>query len=128
MPVTLTKAPYGFTVVMSGLVTAADLEGHLVEARNVLPSAGSFGLLVDQRDCKVLDATAQAKHTECIQYFMSQGLVRVADVLASAVLTMQVSRLVAASPAAPYFLAVDGKNPRWQQISLDWIVKGVRES
>jgi hypothetical protein len=123
---TLEKSQHGFHCTMRGTVTEADIDGYLAEANRLLPVGQSFHLIVDQRDCKVLLGPEQAKMVEVMDFFAQRGLSRVAVVTTSSIVAMQMNRLAAESPAGQIQLAIDGTDPRWAQIALDWVADGKR--
>jgi hypothetical protein len=123
---TLEKSKQGFRCTMQGTVTESDIDGYLADADRLLPVGQSFHLIVDQRDCKVLLGPEQARMVEVMDFFARRGLSRVAVVTTSAIVAMQMNRLAAESPAGKIQLAIDGTDPRWDQIALDWVVEGKR--
>lgn len=123
---TLEKSKHGFRCTMRGTLNEADIDGYLAEADRLLPICQSFHLIVDQRDCKVLLGPEHARMVEVMDFFAQRGLSRVAVVTTSSIVAMQMNRLAAESPAGKIQLAIDGTDPRWDQIALDWVVEGKR--
>jgi hypothetical protein len=126
MTVTLTKAPHGFTMVMSGSIVAAEMDAMVAQARTMLPASGPFGLITDQREAKLIPPDVQAQQDDIIKLFVSRGLARVAMLCPTAVATMQALRIVEGTPIEGIFYAVNGKDPKCWQIATDWVVKGER--
>jgi len=124
---TLEKAKHGFTCVMSGVVSEADIDGYLEEAKRLLVSvsSGRFGLIVDQRECRLLAEVVQVKLGDVIKLFRSRGLDRVAIVCPTSVMAMQMNRIAAGSGAAGVQFALNGSDSQWMQKALAWVDKGI---
>ena len=123
---TLSKESHGYTCVMSGQITEGDIQGYLAQARQMLPTTGSFNLLVDQRNSRVLNEAAQQGMTEIMRLFASRGLARVAVICASTVVAMQINRLAAGSPVGDKQFALNGNDPNWHAAAMTWLESGIR--
>jgi hypothetical protein len=123
---TLSKESHGYTCLMSGQITEDDIQGYLAQARQMLPTTGSFNLLVDQRDSHVLSDKVQQGMSEVMRLFASRGLARVAVICASTIVAMQMNRLAAGSPVGDQQLALNGKDPNWRAEAVAWLESGIR--
>lgn len=121
----LEKADHGFTCTMTGTVTDLEIDSYLETAKRMLPAGGTaFGLLVDQRDCRLLADSVQVRMGEVIKFFRSRGLERVGIVCPSAVLAMQMNRIATQSGASGVQYALNGTDPEWTAKAQAWIQAG----
>jgi hypothetical protein len=120
-------APFGFRITIGDRVSLEEATEQLIESRTLLRVCTKpFGVLVDIRTLQPLADDVQAVIDETQRLYRRSGLERSAVVLASAIMTIQFMRIAKDTGVYAHERYVDAsKSPRWEQLALDWIVRGI---
>jgi hypothetical protein len=123
----LETTEYGFKITLDGRVTFDEAKQAFDESSSLLKTCRKpFGVLVDIRTLKPMLDDVQASVDETQRLFRANGLQRSAVVLASAIMTMQFTRIAKDTGIYNHERYVNaGTVPNWHDVALAWIVDGV---
>lgn len=119
----ISKKNFGYKLTFSGTISADEMKKWVSESQQTLNSSPqSFGVLVDMRDLKPLEADAQAEMQKGQKLYKQNGMERSAVILSNAVITMQFKRIARKTGIYDFERYFDASSePKWKEKALDWI-------
>ena len=125
---TIEKKTYGYRLTFSGWIRNAEMQAWVQEAKQVLSchQGDGFGVFVDMRDLKPLEADTSAVMVEGQAAFKQKGMVRSVVILSSPIVAMQFRRLAKDSGIYQWERYLDTQSVKdYQSVGEAWITKGI---
>jgi len=121
------KRCFGYRLMFGGFIKAEEMSRWVEESRAALEDAPpEFGVFVDMRSLKPLPVESRPVMEEGHKLYKGKGMVRSAVILNDLVTAMQFKRLAKESGIYAWERYIDAEsNPEWEQVGLDWVLKGV---
>lgn len=127
MPVRTEETSYGYRSTIEDPVSLDDMRAWAADVDRVTRDRQSFGQLIDVRHSHRL--SGDHAQQEIIQAQMKlvkeRGLLRSCVVVANRQVALKIKQLAFATPVYEWERYLDGSDPNWEQLALDWIVRGI---
>ena len=103
------------------------MQQWMTESKRVLANcAPAFGVLVDMRQLDLIDADVQNLFKVGQKMYRRHGMVRSAVILRHATMAVQFKRIALQSNIYDWERYIDANAlDEWEQIALDWVVRGI---
>ena len=103
------------------------MQKWVVESGKIIKSLPhKFGVFVDMRELKPLDADSQLVMQEGQKLYKGAGMERSVVILANAIITMQFKRIAKETGIYEWERYIDAsKTANWEEIGIDWLVNNI---
>jgi len=117
------KADFGVKLVFDGFIEAEEMSRWVADAEKALEGMGSgFGVFVDMRTLKPLNAEAQAQMEIGQKMFKTKGMTRSVVILNNAITTMQFKRIAKQTGIDAWERYIDASSDAsWEKKGIDWL-------
>lgn len=121
------KKDYGYKLTFGDSIKASEMKTWVDDSKKELATAKKeFGVFVDMRTLKPLDADAQVYMQEGQKLYKKTGMVRSVVILNSAVIKMQFVRIAKETGIYEWERYIDASAVTdWEKVGIDWISKGI---
>lgn len=121
------KADFGVKLVFDGFIEAEEMSRWVADAEKSLSTlSGGFGVFVDMRTLKPLNAEAQAQMEIGQKLFKAKGMARSVVILNNAITTMQFKRIAKQTGIDAWERYIDASSePAWEKKGIDWLKNSI---
>jgi hypothetical protein len=127
MPIRTEQTSYGYRSTIEDPVSLDDMRAWAADVDRATRDRRSFGQLIDVRRADRLsgDLEQQKIIQDQMKLVKERGLLRSCVVVPNRQVALKIKQLAFATPVYEWERYLDGADPDWERLALDWIVRGL---
>ena len=127
MPIRTEETSYGYRSTIADPVSLDELRAWVADVDLLTRGRQTFGQLIDVRRRERLsgDHEQQGIIQDQMTLVKERGLLRSCVVVANRQVALKIKQLAFATSVYEWERYLDGADPDWEQLAVDWIVRGI---
>ncbi len=124
---TIQQSAWGYNLIFAGVVTKEDMLKWKEESVEILKTntKKDFGVMVNMTNMKLLQPEVKVILEEGQRLYKEAGMFRSVVILDFVMATMQLKSIAKESGINSNERYIDGTNPNWAKMALQWVEKGI---